>query len=500
MDRLKLALVFAFLSISPAVGQTSCGVLTSCPNASLPLSGTESLYIVQQGISKQITEQYLADDVSSKIGLNPGTLGQIPYYSAPDILSPLGPFTAGLPIIGAGTGGIAAGTRTGTTTEYASVTGTLTSGHCAAWASGNLTDAGQGCISVATCIASPTVCIDLFGYVNPLWYGAACNGVTDDTSAVAAAVAAANGLELYFPAGATCVIQYMDICKLNPCQNTDTGGSVPVVVEGNGATLLAPAAAAGRSSFVYIEAPTTTDGSQTGNTFVFRDFTINGGGYVDTGLYVYGCVYCYFSNIGEWNAQTVGCRFDSAAGVVGPPAVPAFINADSVYERIQCSTNNENSGSTGTGILETTSAGFNLGVSCPSKVAQNAGNAFVGVHALWNGLVGWNVDCANNSHYDADMEENLSYGLSITNSVASQWIGTQFAANKNAHGTPGSGGDASVINNDNSPGLQFFGGASTGTFTNVSGAHNDTLAMYGETGFGYTANCNSTTYYCMTLP
>lgn len=54
-----------------------------------------------------------------------------------------GALTANLPVIGAGSGDIAVGTRSGNTTEFATVTGSVTSTHVATWdASGNLQDGG----------------------------------------------------------------------------------------------------------------------------------------------------------------------------------------------------------------------------------------------------------------------------------------------------------------------------------------------------------------------
>lgn len=317
-------------------------------------------------------------------------------------------------------------------------------------------------------------------------FGAACDGSTDDTAAFAAALVAANRKVLSLPAGTVCIVQHFDICSNPSCQSGHAGGSVPLIVEGNGATLLAPASTAGAATFVYVEMQTATNVPN----FMLRDLIINGGGFVNRGLTVLGCVYCNFVNIGETNAQVIGCHFTAIVG---------FVLANNLFERIQCNTNNTNSGTMGTGILEDTAA-VPLGPSNCTSFAQNAGNTFVSVHALFNGLLGWDVDCANNSHISPDMEQNLSFGLSLAEVSASEWIGAQFSSNKNNRGSAGQGGDASVINNDGSPGIQFFGGASDGTFTNVSAGHGDTLAMHGQTGFGFTPNCGGSGFSCMTLP
>jgi hypothetical protein len=55
MDRLILALLALVLAAWPAKAQTSCGTLSGCPTASTPLSGTELLYVLQNGVSKKVT-------------------------------------------------------------------------------------------------------------------------------------------------------------------------------------------------------------------------------------------------------------------------------------------------------------------------------------------------------------------------------------------------------------------------------------------------------------
>lgn len=322
--------------------------------------------------------------------------------------------------------------------------------------------------------------------ISPLTYGAVCDGTTDDTVAFRNALVAANLKVLSFPPGANCVVQYFAVCSNPTCLSGRPGGSVPRVINGNGAKLTAPASIAGIAVFVYVEQQTSTNVPN----FVLRDLNINANGFANRGLTVVGCLYCTFENIGESGAQTIGCHFN---------AMPGFIIANSLFQRIQCNNNNMNSGTTGTGILEDTSTTWLGAIDC-SSFAQNAGNTFTSVHTLFNGLLGWDVGCANNTHINPDMEQNLSYGASFQSINSSEWIGAQFSSNKNNRGGPGSGGDASAINNDNSPGIQFFGGASDGTFTGINAAANNTLAMPGQTGFGYTTNCNGSGHACMTIP
>lgn len=75
-----------------------------------------------------------------------GTPGQIPYYaSAGNALAAQGPFTAGLPIIGNGTSGLASGTKSGNTTGFMTFSGNFVNGDCLSNNNGNAIDAGIVC-------------------------------------------------------------------------------------------------------------------------------------------------------------------------------------------------------------------------------------------------------------------------------------------------------------------------------------------------------------------
>lgn len=80
-------------------------------------------------------------------GIGAGTAGQIPFYGAAgSALTAQGPFTAGLPVIGAGTSGMAAGSRQGSTTTYAATNGSFVNGNCRSTdSSGNEIDSGGPC-------------------------------------------------------------------------------------------------------------------------------------------------------------------------------------------------------------------------------------------------------------------------------------------------------------------------------------------------------------------
>lgn len=86
-------------------------------------------------------------------GLTSGTAGGLLAFSAPGTLVSTGTFTSGAPILGGGSGLPTAGTVSGNTTEFATISGALISGNFTkSDASGNLVDAGTaiGNVSAGT--------------------------------------------------------------------------------------------------------------------------------------------------------------------------------------------------------------------------------------------------------------------------------------------------------------------------------------------------------------
>ena len=70
MDRLIKAVALLLLLAAPAAAQTSCGTLSGCPYASLPLAGGELMYVLQNGISKKVTVSQAIGGASSILPLN----------------------------------------------------------------------------------------------------------------------------------------------------------------------------------------------------------------------------------------------------------------------------------------------------------------------------------------------------------------------------------------------------------------------------------------------
>lgn len=87
-----------------------------------------------------------------------GTSGGIPYFSSGTALASSAALTANLPVIGGGAGAApTVGTRSGNTTAFATVTGTLTSGRCVQIdANGNFVQASAACSAVSAAALTKT--------------------------------------------------------------------------------------------------------------------------------------------------------------------------------------------------------------------------------------------------------------------------------------------------------------------------------------------------------
>ena len=112
--------------------------------------------------------------------LGSGTSGGVLGFTAAGVIASSSALTVNLPVIGGGAGALpSVGSRSGNTTEFATISGALVNGHCPQIdASGNLVDSGAVC---ATGTGSGTVTA---GLINQLaWYSSAGTAVVGLTTA-----------------------------------------------------------------------------------------------------------------------------------------------------------------------------------------------------------------------------------------------------------------------------------------------------------------------------
>lgn len=225
--------------------------------------GAAGQFLVGQSNSVAAWES-LSGDVSSVTAAGVLTLGKvngIPFSSA---------YTTNAPLIYNGTA-VASGTLSGNTTKFASVSGTLTAGHCIAIdGSGNIIDGGGPCVSSASGVTPGTInqlayyaasgsvvsglgpvgftglplYVPTFApsvtrtlgsklaeHVNVKDFGALCNGSNDDTAAFNAASAYLNS-PFINPTGG--VIEANGICKVSNITWTPPAFGVNVALQLNG--------------------------------------------------------------------------------------------------------------------------------------------------------------------------------------------------------------------------------------------------------------------------
>ena len=204
-------------------------------------------------------------------GITSGTSGGVPYYSASGTIASSAALTASVPVLGGGAGAApTVGTRSGNTTQFATITGTKTvSKQLAFDASGNV-------------IASAT---DIGGAGAGVWinakteYGATGDGTTNDSAAIQAAIdAAAAGSRkvVFLPIGAynlgttglTITSSYVSLIGDGSWSATAAAGT-RLIYTGTGSALLVGAYVPDRNtaSFrnrienIYIDITGTTDGA-----------------------------------------------------------------------------------------------------------------------------------------------------------------------------------------------------------------------------------------------
>src|SRR5208282_3387257 len=95
MKRVLLVTIGLIFSLG-AQAQTSCSLLSQCPNALLPLNGSEIMYIVQGGISRQVTTSNLMGVNTSILPLNNVWIGTNTFNGNVSILGPTNIFQSNI--------------------------------------------------------------------------------------------------------------------------------------------------------------------------------------------------------------------------------------------------------------------------------------------------------------------------------------------------------------------------------------------------------------------
>lgn len=383
------------------------------------------------------------------------------------------------------------GSPLGTGVAAALIKQTNTSGGPATWP---LTTAGlppvNSALSIGTITNSlncPTVsCLYASG---PYVYAAdymACDNATNDNINLRNATLAAAGKVLVFPSGSkTCLVNAWNLCAASTCQNTAAGGAVPIAILGNGVTLKGTASSSG-SALVYVENPPMG--------FRLSDLNINANSDALIGFEVFGAQYMRVDNLIEWGATGDGCKF------IGTLNFGHYYNS----YHITCGYNINGSSSSngGNGIDEYTFSSGSPG--CLSSTSYNNDNSFFESHSAWNAGKGWDINCAGNSHFSPESEDNLGVGFVFTAltaaAVSSDFFGGHSESNNNVRGT--SGTDTTANNTDSSHGIHFYGGGHAGVFTAVTGANHDIVEVEGASGFSTTATatCSAGTCKIISIP
>ena len=207
-------------------------------------------------------------------------------------------------------------------------------------------------------------------------YGAIGDGVTNDTAAVAAAVAQSNGKCLYFPAG-TYLVDSINFATYKPC-----------VIDASEAIIMARVVTA--NPLVYIETPHAVNAS-----FVASFKVLNANNKAANALKIRGGQNMDIS-AKAINATSHGVWLDAATGY------------GIYYSRFWLWANYN----AGDGVrMRTTDAAMRI-----------ASNVFMG-GAQYNTGAGWDMDYAQNTFVGCSAEGNGTYGFYVDNSYSNDFLG-----------------------------------------------------------------------------
>lgn len=256
--------------------------------------------------------------------------------------------------------------------------------------------------------------------LTPEQYGAAGDGTTDDTTALANWLVAANGKVAVGTPGA--------VYLTDPVVINSTNANIPKVLDFNGATLKGRASSAGATlTFEQL----ATDSVP---RCVIKNGIIDANSLHTDGLRVHGAQQTIFDNFKVTGAVEAG------VSVRGEPGQGVYY---STFRRIHSTGN----GGTGFSIKSINNTDGNYYV---------AADAFINCASDSNGGYGWDEDYASVSHYTCSSEQNTSAGANLDHTLQSEWIGHYDEGNAGVTGT-----GFSATGNTN--GVKILGGRIIGT-------------------------------------
>lgn len=276
------------------------------------------------------------------------------------------------------------------------------------------------------------------GVVYAAAYGVTCDGSTNDTAAINAALLGANAKILVFPAGGSCLVTPGGIVIGAGVNN------VPNQMLGYGTLIFANTVVA--SPLLTVDTPENSGQYE----FVLAGFkfscTGSGAGKGAYALKIHGSQFAVYRDL-----QMVGGCTAGGLWLSGEPNAGIYNN---LFEHIVIS------GMTGPGLI--------------AKSINNTGNyyisanAWTGITSIFNTTYGADLDYASIAIADGDLESNTTAGLNVDHAIQVDLFGVHFEANN--------GGSTAITTTANTSGLRVIGGRTIGSIS-VSALNNQSNAF-----------------------
>jgi hypothetical protein len=252
-------------------------------------------------------------------------------------------------------------------------------------------------------------------------YGVQCDGVTNDTAAIANALIGANGLNLAFPPGT---------CLTDPQTISQTNANIPVNIIAYGTTFKARAASA--SPLLTLE------NTNKGDVFTFGLYglTLDANSLHAYPLKIHGGQHMMISAVTGKNGATGGIWLsgEPGFGIYTSSFIDMFARSNAGAGLIAKSINN----------------GSNYYI---------AANNFIGLSSQNNGTYGADLDYASLSFVNSEAETNATCGFNINHSIQLDIDSTHIEAN---NATP-----CAITGTTNTTNLKVHGGRTIGSISSA---------------------------------